>query len=137
MARQKTAAEASTAVLEGGSGEPVVLLHGQGEFAAVWMRVVPGLARTHRVVVPDLPGHGASEVFSDAPTTLVHGRHDLQVPLRVAERASARYRWPLHVIDGAADDPAFEQPDAFLAAMRAVLGDNPIGRSHNQKGGNR
>ena len=52
----------STAVLEGGDGPPVVMLHGPGEFAASWMRVIPGLVTTHRVVAPDLPGHGTSEV---------------------------------------------------------------------------
>ena len=52
----------STAVLEGGDGSPIVLLHGPGEYAAKWMRVVPDLATTHRVVAPDLPGHGTSEV---------------------------------------------------------------------------
>ena len=50
-----------TAVLEGGDGPPMVLLHGPGEFAGVWLPVLPDLARTHRVIVPDLPGHGASE----------------------------------------------------------------------------
>jgi pimeloyl-ACP methyl ester carboxylesterase len=40
-----------------------------------------------------------------APTSLIWGRHDLQTPLRVAEAAGARYGWPLHVIDGARDDP--------------------------------
>jgi pimeloyl-ACP methyl ester carboxylesterase len=49
-----------TAVLEGGDGQPLVLLHSSGEFAALWLRVVPGLAVTYRVVAPDLPGHGAS-----------------------------------------------------------------------------
>jgi len=49
-----------TAVLEGGDGPPMVLLHGPGEFAAGWLPVLPDLVRTHRVVVPDLPGHGAS-----------------------------------------------------------------------------
>ena len=49
-----------TAVLAGGEGPPLVLLHGQGEFAGVWMRVIPDLARSYRVIVPDLPGHGAS-----------------------------------------------------------------------------
>ena len=49
-----------TAVLEGGAGPPLVLLHGAGEFAGLWLRVVPGLAAGHRVVAPDLPGHGAS-----------------------------------------------------------------------------
>jgi pimeloyl-ACP methyl ester carboxylesterase len=54
----------STAVLEGGDGPPIVFL--QGEFAAVWMRVIPALVTTHRVIAPDLPGLGASEV-SDGP----------------------------------------------------------------------
>ncbi len=50
----------STAVLEGGDGPAVVLLHGPAGNATHWMRVVSELATTHRVVVPDLPGHGAS-----------------------------------------------------------------------------
>jgi pimeloyl-ACP methyl ester carboxylesterase len=57
-----------------------------------------------------------------APTSLIWGRHDLQTPLRVAEAASARYGWPLHVIDGARDDPFFEQP---VAALRALLAELP------------
>ncbi|HSK95243.1 MAG TPA: alpha/beta fold hydrolase [Euzebyales bacterium] len=51
-----------TAVLEGGDGAPMVLLHSSGEFAALWRRVLPELVRTHRVIAPDLPGHGASGV---------------------------------------------------------------------------
>jgi hypothetical protein len=39
--RRLRLAGVSTAVLEGGDGPPVVLLHGMGEFAAVWMRVIP------------------------------------------------------------------------------------------------
>lgn len=50
----------STVALEGGSGPPVVLLHGPGESALWWMRVIPDLAESHRVVVPDLPGQGES-----------------------------------------------------------------------------
>jgi pimeloyl-ACP methyl ester carboxylesterase/ubiquinone/menaquinone biosynthesis C-methylase UbiE len=53
----------STAVLEGGDGPPVVLLHGPGEYAAKWLRVIPDLVKTRRVIAPDLPGHGASEVI--------------------------------------------------------------------------
>jgi pimeloyl-ACP methyl ester carboxylesterase len=256
----------STAILEGGAGPPVVMLHGPGEFAALWGRVIPDLVTSHRVVVPDLPGHGASglpagrldvervltwlgelidqtcdrpptvaghlmggaialrfaarrpnrvrnlvlvdtfglswnrpklrfavplaafvvrptestrdrfldKCFVDfdglreqvadqwdalstqalewaqaktskatirsflagfglrpipaadlaqitARTSLIWGRHDLQTPLRVAEAASARYGWPLHVIDGARDDPFFEQPTAALRALRSEL----------------
>lgn len=49
-----------TAVLEGGSGPPLVLLHGPCGNATHWMDVLPDLVGRYRVVVPDLPGHGAS-----------------------------------------------------------------------------
>lgn len=265
--RRLQLAGVSTAVLEGGDGPPVVLLHGPGEYAAKWMRVIPDLVTTHRVVAPDLPGHGASNVIDgpldadrvlawlaelvgatcmsppalvghvlggavaarfagtrgdglsrlvlvDAlglvpfqptpefgraltdfiarptegthellmrqcafdldslrngmgesweplkaykldlarrpslqadqqrlmeqfglpaipptnlariavPTTLIWGRHDLATRLQIAEATSARYGWPLHVIDDAADDPPLEQPGAFLKALRVALG---------------
>jgi len=264
--RRMELAGVSTAVLEGGDGPPVVLLHGAGEFAACWLRVIPDLVRTRRVVVPDLPGHGASTVTGDPPdassviawlgeliertcrsapalvghglggaiaarfaathgnrvaplvlvdsyglgrfrpapgfalallayvmrptertqerlfrqcmvdhqalreqlgergplveaytlsgardpgqkaalrsimpqlglpaippadlariaasTTLVWGRHDRQVRLGPAQAASARHGWPLHVIEDAGDDPAFEQPEAFLRVLLTAL----------------
>lgn len=256
----------STAVLEGGEGRPVVLLHGPMGYAAHWMGLIPGLAQDHAVIVPDLPGHGASETgdgtldvprmlawlgaliertcrtppalvgqllggaialrfaigrgelldrlvlvdtfglaplqpppeFAQAlmqfqtepststhdslwrhcafdldrlrsrmgerwtpfaaynlerartpatqaamqalmpafalapiapgelarievPASLIWGRHDLATPLAVAEAASKRYRWPLHVIEGAADDPPIEQPEAVLGALRLAI----------------
>jgi pimeloyl-ACP methyl ester carboxylesterase len=58
--RRLQLAGVSTAVLEGGAGPPIVLLHGPGEFARMWMRVISELATTHRVIAPDLPGHGTS-----------------------------------------------------------------------------
>lgn len=54
-----------TAVLIGGEGKPVILLHGPGETSLWWMRVIPQLVKTHRVIVPDLPGHGSSKIDSD------------------------------------------------------------------------
>lgn len=57
----------STAVLEGGSGPPVVLLHGQGGWAGLWVPAMAELVRTHRVVAPDLPGLGASRVDGGPP----------------------------------------------------------------------
>jgi pimeloyl-ACP methyl ester carboxylesterase len=264
--RRLDLAGVSSAVLEGGSGEPIVLLHGPGEHALKWSRVIPGLVETHHVIAPDLPGHGASEVtggpltrdrvltwldalidrtcgsppalvghivggamaalyavdhgdrvrrlvlvdtlglapfqpapeFAQAltayfagpseatfeglwrrcafdfdrvrdqlgerwesfsaytldralapetqaaqgalmeqfgfapippddlarlrvPTTLIWGRHDLATSLAVAEGASARYGWSLQVIENAGDDPAMEQPDQFLKALRLAL----------------
>ena len=273
--RRVEAAGISTAVLEGGSGPTVVLLHGPGGYAAAWMRVIPDLVRTHRVVVPDLPGHGVSVVtdgpcdadrvlhwlgeliaqmcdspptvvgqiiggaiaaryaaakpnglirlvlvdalglapfhpapqFGQAltdfigqpneethdrlweqctsdlgalqegmganwerlksynvdraratelhaaqqslmnefgfpaippeqlacisvPTTLVWGRHDLATKLQVAEAASDRYGWPLHIIENAAADSPLEQPEAFVKTLREVL--KSTGRSEPQ-----
>ena len=266
-----------TAVLEGGEGPPVVLLHGPGGNAGHWFRVIPELVTTYAVVAPDLPGQGASEVTDGAldtgrvvawlnelidntcpspptlvgyalggaiaarfasdrsdrigrlvlvdalglspfepapefgialhefladptprthdalwhqcaldldalrqrmgerwepfeaynldrartpsvqtaleslmeqfgfpaialeelariavPVTLIWGRYDLATPLRIAEAASARYRWPLHVIEDAADDPAIEQPEAFLGALCAALGGASASASHHQ-----
>jgi pimeloyl-ACP methyl ester carboxylesterase len=262
--RRLTLAGISTAVLEGGDGPPLVLLHGPGEFAAKWLRVIPRLVERHRVVAPDLPGHGASDVdggrldadriaawlrelidrtcpsppilvghvlggaiaarfavdeshrlrqlvlvdtlglarFRPAPrfaltlvafqarptprtydrfmrqcsfdldglreqmgerwppfvaynlelaqgpgakavgrmfrelglpripsaslarigvpTTLIWGREDRATRLSVAEAASDRYGWPLHVIERCADDPPRDQPEAFLRALHAA-----------------
>jgi pimeloyl-ACP methyl ester carboxylesterase len=44
-----------------GAGEPVVLLHGIPAWGYVWHRQAGPLARTHRVLVPDLPGYGYSD----------------------------------------------------------------------------
>ena len=65
--RRLELAGVSTAVLEGGDGPPVVLLHGQGGWAGMWLPVAADLVRTHRVVAPDLPGLGASEVPDGPP----------------------------------------------------------------------
>jgi pimeloyl-ACP methyl ester carboxylesterase len=60
--RRLALAGISTAVLEAGEGPPVVLLHEPGSFAAQWLQVLPEIARSHRVIAPDLPGHGASDI---------------------------------------------------------------------------
>ena len=50
-----------TSYFLGGSGPPVVLVHGLGGAATNWTELAPLLARRRRVLVPDLPGHGRSE----------------------------------------------------------------------------
>ena len=47
-----------TAVLDGGGGPPVVLLHGPIANGLHWRRVIPALTPGHRVIAPDLPGQG-------------------------------------------------------------------------------
>lgn len=44
----------------GADGPTLVLLHGAGDQAGAWGRVVGPLATTYRLVVPDLVGHGGS-----------------------------------------------------------------------------
>jgi pimeloyl-ACP methyl ester carboxylesterase len=47
----------------GGEGPPLVLVHGLGGAASNWTELVPLLARRHRLLVPDLPGHGGSSAL--------------------------------------------------------------------------
>lgn len=58
-----------TAVLSAGAGSPIVLLHGPGEFSDRFARIIPGLAAEHRVIAPDLPGHGRSGTPADGLDT--------------------------------------------------------------------
>ncbi len=51
----------------GGTGEPLVLVHGLGGAAANWRLLAPALAAEWRVVVPELPGHGGSAPLPAAP----------------------------------------------------------------------
>lgn len=45
----------------GGSGSPILLVHGFPETWYAWRKVMPKLAEHHTVIVPDLRGAGASE----------------------------------------------------------------------------
>ncbi|MFH1557750.1 MAG: alpha/beta hydrolase [Pseudomonadota bacterium] len=46
--------------LEAGEGEPVLLLHGYAQTSHMWRPLIAELAKTHRVIAPDLRGFGAS-----------------------------------------------------------------------------
>jgi pimeloyl-ACP methyl ester carboxylesterase len=48
-------------VAEAGHGDPVLLLHGYPESGEAWRQVAPELAKSHRVIIPDLRGMGLSE----------------------------------------------------------------------------
>ncbi len=55
------------------------------------------------------------------PAALLWGRHDRMTPLSLAEAASMRLGWPLHVVDDAAHVPHIEQPDRFVDRLAAAL----------------
>jgi pimeloyl-ACP methyl ester carboxylesterase len=48
-------------VEETGSGPPLLLLHGLGASTFTWRRIVPALARHHRVIALDMRGFGRSD----------------------------------------------------------------------------
>jgi pimeloyl-ACP methyl ester carboxylesterase len=102
-----TAGDLEVAYVDEGQGPPVLLLHGWPTSSFLYREIVPVLAQAHRVVVPDLPGFGATskpldrqysfELFAgvldalverlglDAPGLVVH---DLGGPIGV--------HWALH-----------------------------------------
>jgi haloacetate dehalogenase len=59
--------EASYLVAHGGSGPPVLLLHGFPQTHRCWHRVVGDLVGAHRVVAPDLRGYGGSLAPAGGP----------------------------------------------------------------------
>jgi pimeloyl-ACP methyl ester carboxylesterase/putative sterol carrier protein len=44
-----------------GKGSPLVLLHGMGASKLSWVPLLAKLSQSHRVIAPDLPGHGDSD----------------------------------------------------------------------------
>lgn len=49
------------AYVEAGSGDPVVLLHGNPTSSYLWRDVIPALAGCGRIIAPDLIGQGDSD----------------------------------------------------------------------------
>lgn len=61
--------------LEGGSGDDLLLIHSFGGDKEQWLPFVRQLSRKFRVVIPDLPGFGASQKVS-------HARYDSVTQVR-------------------------------------------------------
>lgn len=123
----------------GGSGEPVLLLHGYPQTHVMWHKVAPMLAERYTVVAPDLRGYGDSgkPVVGDDPeryskrrtgqdqlevmSTLGHRSfhvvgHDrgARVGHRMALDAPERVR-SFTTLDVAPSQAAFEAMDSSLA----------------------
>ncbi|HWM11613.1 MAG TPA: alpha/beta fold hydrolase [Solirubrobacteraceae bacterium] len=145
--RRLTIAGASTVVLEGGKGPPLLLLHGPAGNGAHWARVLGPLATTHRVIAPDLPGHGGTDAPEplDASTVLTWlaelvDRTCDEPPVivgyalggAIAARFAARHgdRVSALVLAGALGLRAFEPEPGFGAALHAFVTD-PTPESHD------
>ena len=95
-----------------GEGDLVLLLHGGGLDHRMWDEQVAALAGRHRVVVPDLRGHG------EASTLDVPSRHcdDVAALVRHLDAGPA-VLVGLSMGGGAATDTALEHPDLVRAIV--------------------
>lgn len=100
-----------------GTGDLVVLLHGGGLDHRMWDDQVPVLAERHRVVVPDLRGHGR------ASTLDVPARHcdDVAALVRHLDAGPA-VLVGISMGGGAATDAALEHPDVVRAIVVSGTG---------------
>jgi pimeloyl-ACP methyl ester carboxylesterase len=114
----------------GGDGPPLVLVHGLGGTVENWLRIAPALARSHRVLVPDLPGHGHSDALPEAPHLDVFA--DAVLALTEAEDIEHAV-WIGHSLGGTVSlRAAVRRPDAVrgvvLAAAAGVGSATRLGR---------
>ena len=56
-----------------------------------------------------------------APVAMIWGRHDRVMPVKYAQRAQAKFGWPLYVIEDAGHIPMAERPGQFGTALRTIL----------------
>ncbi len=114
----------------GGDGRALVLVHGLGGTIENWRALAPALARSHRVLVPDLPGHGRSEALPEAAHLDVFA--DAVFAMADAE-GIANATWIGHSLGGAVSlRAAARRPDAvrgvILAAAAGIGSSTRLGR---------
>ncbi|MEM9099435.1 MAG: alpha/beta hydrolase [Pseudomonadota bacterium] len=61
----------------GGSGPPLLLLHGNPQTLAIWRHVAPRLAERHRVVCTDLRGYGFSSKPPAGPDHINYSKREM------------------------------------------------------------
>ena len=66
----------------GGEGPPLLLVHGLGGGAVNFTELAPLLAQRHRVVIPDLPGHGGTEPLAEVQSVADLAEHAAAVAER-------------------------------------------------------
>ncbi|AQZ65297.1 Putative hydrolase or acyltransferase [[Actinomadura] parvosata subsp. kistnae] len=104
-------------VAVGGSGSPVVLLHGFPQTHLMWRHVAADLAADHTVICPDLRGYGDSDKPAD-PDGLAYSKRTMAADVVALARALGHERFALAGHDRGA-----------LVAVRAGL-DHPDAVTH-------
>ncbi|MFI6918929.1 alpha/beta fold hydrolase [Nonomuraea spiralis] len=117
-------------VRHGGTGSPVLLLHGHPRTHATWHRVAPLLAPYHTVVCPDLRGYGRSGKPPTAPDHAPYSKRAMAADLVVLMRSLGHDRFAVAGHDrGAyvAHRLAADHPGAVTRL--AVMDGIPIGEA--------
>ncbi|MGI8559821.1 MAG: alpha/beta fold hydrolase [Solirubrobacteraceae bacterium] len=65
------------ALHRGGSGSPLVLLHGFTDTWRTWSAVLPALEKHHEVFAPTLPGHHGGEAFAEGVPMSIEATADV------------------------------------------------------------
>src|SRR5919202_3223399 len=89
--------EAVLRVRHGGSGPPLLLLHGHPQTHVMWHAVAPRLAEQFTVVCPDLRGYGDS---SKPPTTPDHEPYSKRAMARDMLALMRRYGFERFAVAG-------------------------------------
>jgi haloacetate dehalogenase len=89
--RVTVADEVALNVAVGGSGSPIVLLHGFPQTHLMWRHVAADLAADHTVICPDLRGYGAS----DKPAGDAYSKRTMGADVVALARALGHERFAL------------------------------------------
>jgi haloacetate dehalogenase len=77
----------------GGSGPPVLLLHGYPQTHVAWHRIAPTLARHFTVVAPDLRGYGDSTGRGGGPPHEAHSKRAMAADVLALMRSLGHRRF--------------------------------------------
>lgn len=93
--RRIDSGEAEIYLRTGGSGPPLLLLHGYPQTHVVWHRVAPRLAERFTLVLPDLRGYGRSRGPGPDPAHRNHSKRAMAADMVAVMRALGFERFGL------------------------------------------
>ena len=104
-----------------GEGPPLLLLHGHPQSMAMWHRVAPVLAQTHRVVLMDLRGYGDSSRPAADATHANHSKREMALDALAVMKAHGIERFDVLAHDRGARVAHRLAVDAPGAVKRLLL----------------
>lgn len=111
---------AEIAVRTGGSGPPLLLLHGYPQTHACWHKLAAELARHCTLVVADLRGYGASSIAADTPGHKSYAKRTMALDCLTVMRALGHARFMVGGHDRGgrvAYRLALDHPEAIMALL--------------------